>query len=102
MRKPVRLLPEARVEFNEATDWYERQRKGLGTTFVARVREAIGRIATDPRRHVAVYLDVRKVLVSRFPYVVLYRDDPDEVLVISIFHTSRDPSIWRSRAQTLS
>jgi plasmid stabilization system protein ParE len=94
MKKPVRLLPEARVEFNEATDWYEQQRAGLGTTFVARSREALGRIAAEPERHATVYLDVRKVLVPKYPYVILYRDDPDEVLVISVFHTSRDPSIW--------
>jgi plasmid stabilization system protein ParE len=98
MTKPVRLLPEARVEFNEATDWYEQQRTGLGTKFVARVRETIGRIVADPERHPTLYLDVRKVLVPQFPYVVLYRDDRDEVLVISVFHTSRDPLIWKSRA----
>lgn len=97
MKRPVRLLPEARIEFNEATDWYERQRAGLGTTFVARVREVIGHIAADPRRYATVYLDIRKVLVPKFPYVVLYRDDPNEVLVVSVFHTSRDPSIWKSR-----
>ena len=98
MKKPVRLLPEARVEFNEATDWYEQQWAGLGVTFVARVRDVLGRITTDPQRHATVYLDVRKVLVPKFPYVVLYREEPNEVLVISVFHTSRDPSIWKSRA----
>jgi plasmid stabilization system protein ParE len=97
MKKPVRLLPEARVEFNEATDWYERQRVGLGTKFVDRVREALGLITGAPERHAMAYLDIRKVLVPKFPYVVLYRDDADEVLVISVFHTSRDPSIWKSR-----
>jgi hypothetical protein len=73
MKLPVRLLPEARAEFDEATDRYEQQRPGLGATFVARVREVFGRIAADPRRHPAVYLDVRKTLVRKFPYVVLYR-----------------------------
>lgn len=56
--------------------------------FVVRVREALDRIAADPRRHATVYHDVRKVFVPKFPCVVLYRDDPNEVLVISVFHTS--------------
>lgn len=98
MKQPVRLLPEARVEFDMATDWYERQRAGLGTRFVARVRAVLDRIAVDPERHAAVYLDVRKVLVPNFPYVVLYRAEPSEILVISVFHTSRDPSAWKTRA----
>ena len=39
----------------------------------------------------------RKAVVSRFPYVVLYREEAGEVVVISVFHTARDPSIWQSR-----
>lgn len=97
MTKPVRLLPEARAEFDAATDWYEAQRSGLGTTFLARVREVLDHIASEPQRHAPTYLDVRKAIVPRFPYVVLYRDEPGEILVISVFHTSRDPSIWKSR-----
>lgn len=98
MKKPVRFLPEARVEFNAAIDWYEQKRAGLGTRFLARVREVLDRIAADPQRHAAVHLDVRMVLVPKFPYVLLYRDEAHEVLVISVFHTSRDPSVWKSRA----
>ncbi len=98
MKRPVRLLPEARAEFNAATDWYEQQQTGLGRTFVARVREVLNRIAADPQRHAAVYLDVRKALVPKFPYIVLYREEPGEILVISVFHTSRDPLTWKYRA----
>ncbi len=98
MRLPVRLLPEARVEFDEATDWYEQRRPGLGATFVARVHEVFDHIVANPRRHAVVYLDVRKTLVPKFPYVILYHEEPGEVVVISVFHTSRDPSIWKSRA----
>jgi plasmid stabilization system protein ParE len=97
MKKSVRLLPDALVEFDEAVDWYEQQSAGLGTKFLNRVREVLGHAATDPQRHAAIYLDVRKMLVPKFPYVILYRDVPNEVLVISVFHTSRDPSIWKSR-----
>jgi toxin ParE1/3/4 len=56
------------------------------------------RIAAQPRLHAAVYQDVRKAVVSRFPYIVLYREEPGEVVVISVFHTSRDPSEWQLRA----
>jgi toxin ParE1/3/4 len=98
MTLPVRLLPEARVEFDEATDRYEQLRAGLGTTFVTRVRDVLHHIGADPQRHATVYLDVRKAVVPRFPYIILYREEPDAVLVISVFHTSRDPSIWKTRA----
>jgi toxin ParE1/3/4 len=98
MSLPIRLLPEARAEFGDAADWYDRQRAGLGVDFVTRVRGVLERIADDPQRHAAVYGDVRKAAVPRFPYIVLYREEPGEVIVISIFHTARDPSAWQSRA----
>lgn len=98
MSPRVRLLPEAKAEFDEAADWYEAQRAGLGVTFVARIREVLGKVSSDPQLHATIYLDIRKAVVPKFPYVVLYREEPGEVVVVSVFHTSRDPSIWKARA----
>ncbi len=97
MSLPVRLLPEARAEFDDAADWYEQRRPGLGVDFIARVRVVLDQIAANPQLHAAVYGDVRKAVVPQFPYVVLYREDPAEVVVIAVFHTARDPSVWQSR-----
>jgi hypothetical protein len=55
------------------------------------------RISANPGLHAAIYQDVRKAAVKRFPHVVLYREEPGEVVVIAVFHTARDPSIWQSR-----
>lgn len=98
MSLPIRFLPEARAEYDLAADWYEQQKTGLGVDFITRVRTVLSRIADNPQLHPAVYGDVRKARVSRFPYVVLYRAEPGEIIVISVFHTARDPSIWQSRA----
>lgn len=98
MSLPIRFLPEARAEYDAAADWYEEQKTGLGVDYIARVRMVLNNIAGNPQLHAAVYGDVRKVRVSRFPYVILYREEPGEVIVISVFHTSRDPSIWQSRS----
>jgi plasmid stabilization system protein ParE len=97
MSLPVRLLPEARAEFDAAADWYEQQRPGLGVDFVARVRDVLQRIAGNPQMHGVVYKDVRKAVVARFPYVVLYREEAGEVVVIAVFHAARNPAVWQSR-----
>lgn len=97
MSLPIRLLPEAQAEFDAAVDWYEQQ-AGLGAAFIRRIREVLNRIAANPQLHAAVYQDVRKAVVQQFPYVVLYREEAGEVVVIAVFHSARDPSIWQSRA----
>jgi len=97
MSLPIRLLPEAASEFEDAVEWYEQRVTGLGNDFYSRVKLVIRSITATPRAHAKIYGDVRKAVVSRFPFIVLYREDPDEVGVISVFHTSRDPSEWQSR-----
>jgi toxin ParE1/3/4 len=95
---PIIFQPEARAEFDEAYDWYEGQRPGLGEIFAEHVQRVLDRIAAMPRMHAPVLGDVRKAVVARFPYCVYYREEPACVRVLSVFHTSRDPKIWQSRA----
>lgn len=97
MSLSVRFLPEAREEFDRATDWYAARGRALGRDFVACVKEVIKRIAANPNIHATVHGDVRKAVVSRFPYVVLYKEEAGDLLVVSVFHTSRDPAEWQSR-----
>lgn len=58
MTLPVRLLPEARKEFDDASEWYEQRRAGLGPTFVQKVDEVLLRIGADPLRHAPVFVVV--------------------------------------------
>jgi plasmid stabilization system protein ParE len=97
MSFPVRFLPAAQAEFDQATDWYAARNAALARDFVARVDAVIERIAKTPKIHTVIYGDVRKSIVSRFPFIVLYREEAGELLIVSIFHTSRDPSEWQSR-----
>jgi plasmid stabilization system protein ParE len=95
---PVVLRDEAQAEFDEAFDYYEGQRAGLGVQFVERVQQVFDRIAAYLLIHAVVLADIRKAVVIRFPFCVYYRAHSNRVEVISVFHTKRDPSIWQSRA----
>ena len=97
MSLPVGLRAEAEAEFDEAFDSYDAQRPGLGPRFVAAVQSVFDSIAANPLKHTVVFADVRKAVVRRFPYCIFYRPHPDRIEVIAVFHTSRDPSIWRGR-----
>ena len=97
MNLPVVLRDEALAEFDEAFDYYEGQRPGLGVDFVARVQQVFDRIAANPHMHAIVFADIRKAVVTRFPYCVFYRLESARVEVIAVFHGKRDPSLWQSR-----
>jgi plasmid stabilization system protein ParE len=95
---PVVLRDEAQAEFDEAFDYYEGQRPGLGVDFAERVQRVFDQIAVNPQQHAVVFADIRKAVVTRFPYCVFYRADATRVEVIAVFHSRRDPSIWQGRA----
>ena len=55
MSLPIVLRQEARAEFDDAFDWYEQRRPGLGVDFVGQVQEVFDRISgrrSCPRGHV--------------------------------------------------
>jgi plasmid stabilization system protein ParE len=98
MSLPIVLRRAARVEFDEAIDWYEQQRPGLGDDFAEAVQDVFNKISATPLIHATVLRDIRRGNVQRFPYSVYYRVKPKWVVVISVFHNRRDPRIWQTRS----
>ena len=88
----------AQSEFDGAAVWYEARRAGLGNDFVTEVQRVLDTIVNQPDRYPVVYGDVREAAVRRFPYCVYYRAKADRVVVIAVFHTSRNPAVWQARA----
>jgi plasmid stabilization system protein ParE len=97
MSLPVRLSAEAEAEYDDAGDWYERRHPGKGAVFTQAVQDVLDLVSAHPRMHAVVFKDVRKAVVTGFPYVVYYREEAGGLVVISVFHTSRDPADWQSR-----
>jgi len=98
MNKPVRFRNIAAFELEEARDWYEERHAGLGREFLTCVAAVVGAVSRHPQAASVVYKDVRRAITRRFPYAVFYIDEPDAVLVLAIFHVSRDPQVWKNRA----
>lgn len=101
MKRPLRIGKDAKAEMTAASRWYEGQRLGLGRDFVRMVDRAFARIERSPQ--VGSPLpgvpdrEIRRILVPRFPYHVIYIELPDRVQVLALAHQRRGPDYWRSR-----
>lgn len=40
---------------------------------------------------------VRRVPLRHFPFLLVYREYPDNLEIVALAHTSRKPKYWRSR-----
>lgn len=89
--------PEVRDELDEAYSWYESQELGLGDDFLEQVDEALDRICQMPESYPAVYRDVRRTMIRRFPYIIYYRIVSSRVIVTAVFHGRRNPKAWQTR-----
>lgn len=102
MTKPVRLVADAEADIAEAIDWYEHERPGLGREFLDEVRAAIrtlGRPGPECRPVIGLptELGVRRKLLRRFPYLVVFIELPAVVQVLAVPHARRRPAFWRDR-----
>ena len=87
----------ARRELDEAALWYEEQHLGLGVQFISEIDHAVHLAAENPQRFPIMHRDVRCVRAHRFPYSVFFRLESLRIVVLSVFHARRNPSVWRQR-----
>ncbi len=95
--KTVRFLRPAEQEMVDAARYYELQAPGLGDDFLDKVAAAVQDIGGHPERWPVVRSDVRRRLIHRFPYALLYRVDTEEVVVQATMHLHRHPDYWINR-----
>ncbi len=95
----IRLHREASDELDAAAAWYEEQERGLGDELLAEVDRAVAAIEESPQRWPVVRRKacLRRFLLSRFPYAVLYECLDGELRILAVSHTRRRPGYWRKR-----
>jgi plasmid stabilization system protein ParE len=90
----------ATQELEDAVRFYDFESAGLGQRFKEEVRKAAVRIAEYPQAWSIERGEVRKCLLHKFPYKLLYSVEEDHILVIAVAHQHRKPDYWVDRDQT--
>lgn len=97
MRRVARFHRLARRELTEAAEYYERESPGLGAAFLDAVESSVSAILEHPVAGTPIHENVRRRLVQRFPYGVLYAVEDDSVRVLAVMHLKRRPMYWIDR-----
>lgn len=97
MSHPIPFRPEAQTETAEAASWYEARRPGFGDRFLQAVGDCLDSIRRHPQMYTELEPGIRRAVLTGFPYSVIYATEPEGLLVIAVFHASRDPQDWRDR-----
>lgn len=97
---------EALAELEEAAAWYEQQRPGLAAAFLRDAEAVFTHVRERPRLFSQLALEfelkVRRALLKRFPYAVVFIELSEEVRIVAIAHTKRREDYWLGRLRSLS
>ena len=91
----LRIKEEALEDLQQAYSYYEENRTGLGEDFLLSVEASFNRISRYPKSFRVRYKKFRADWLNRFPYLIIFRIEEYEVVVFKVYHTSRNPSIWK-------
>jgi plasmid stabilization system protein ParE len=93
----ARFLQIAKRELDDAVDYYNREKPGLGYELLWEIFFAIDRIKQFPQAWQTFHEDARRCLVRRFPYGIIYVQQEDLIVILAIAHLHREPDYWIGR-----
>jgi toxin ParE1/3/4 len=94
--KPAAFWAASRVDVEDAKQWYEARRTGLGRQFEHVVQNCVRAVQSRPKHFRKWHGVIRRALTKQFPYAVYYLDEPERIVVIAVIHAKRSRGVvWR-------
>ena len=89
--------PRASEEIVETTAYYEGEVPGLGDRFIAEVERIVEVLCDQPNIGQSVGEELRRIILARFPYSLIYSIESERIWVIAVAHHRRRPGYWHER-----
>ncbi len=87
----------AEYELNEAAQYYDLEEPGLGAAFLEEVDRRLQSIQAAPEAGAILRGTVRRRLLRRFPYALLYKIKPNGIRILAVMNLRRRPTSWVGR-----
>jgi toxin ParE1/3/4 len=97
MNRPISIHEAAEIELNDAADFYDLESPGLGETFINEIHKAIDLIARFPKALPLIRGRIRRKVIIKFPYTLIYSVRATEIRILAVAHQKRRPIYWRGR-----
>lgn len=90
----VVLGDAAKIEIENAIEWYELQQEGLGKRFALAFHSSVSVIRGFPSLNSELAKNIRRAIVKEFPYGIIYSVKSDFIEIIAVAHLHRRPMYW--------
>ena len=89
--KQIRFLSLANQEVDDAVQWYQEQSVGLSQAFLNELDRVVRLISRYPHVATMIEPEIRRFLLTRFRYSLIYGIDDKTVVLIAVAHHRRRP-----------
>jgi toxin ParE2 len=96
--RPLNFYHRAIQEARQAFRWYARRSPQAAAHFRARFTQALDDIQENPERW-PVYIEGTRVVLRKFPYLIIFRASEDVIDIVAVAHGHRRPAYWRRRKE---
>jgi plasmid stabilization system protein ParE len=93
----LQIHPDALEEAEAAVDWYARRSWRAARLFLDELDRAIDRIGQNPELYPSHDFGTRRMVMRRFPFVIVFRSAAGGIEIIAVAHGRRRPGYWRER-----
>jgi len=93
----LRFHKDAKFEFKESITYYHKINASLGLDFITEVQLTLNRIKVYPDAWAVLDGNIRRALVNRFPFGILYTINKSEIYIIAVMNLHRIPTYWEGR-----
>jgi len=93
----LRFLLLAQRELDDAVAWFNEQAAGSGQEFLDELDRAVRRVLTFPMSCPEIEPGMRRCLLARFSYGLIYGMDGETLIVVAVAHLHRKPRYWVDR-----
>ena len=90
----VHYTAEARLEFWESLEHYEKQQEGLAVDFYQELLSAERSVKEFPEFWHKVGKAYRRKHLKRYPYSLVYQIKEDHILIVAVAPSRREKNYW--------
>lgn len=87
--------PAALQEYAEAVQFFAQYNRHQD--FIDTIENAIFRIVESPYRWSIIEGQIRRYLIPKFSYAILYRVYSERIVIVAVMNCRRDPEYWKDR-----
>ncbi|MBN2012608.1 type II toxin-antitoxin system RelE/ParE family toxin [candidate division KSB1 bacterium] len=101
-RIKFKIIEPAELELDDTFEYYEYESIGLGHSFLDEFRKGVKRILAHPYAWNLIQDNVRKCVLNKFPYTIVYAIEENLIIILAIAHQHRRPDYWIDRLSDLT